>query len=286
MSNLRKILVAAVISLFSVSGCNYIQDLLHDDDVVAKAGKSRLYRSELKTVIPKGVSPADSTNLALQYIKSWAEDQLFFQMASRELSKQDQDVSQEMEAYRQALLRFRYEQHFINDRLDTLITEDQMILFYEANQRLFVLERPIVMARYVDIYKTAEVKDKILSKLTSNKADDVQLLDSLGNTYAIRYFDNTQTWMDIADLAKEFDMDYGTLMASIKQNTILKDSKSTSDIKAAYIRSIIKSGVAPMEFCTGRIQDYILSARKRELLQALEHSLLEEASNKGDFIIY
>lgn len=286
MSNLRKILVAAAITLLSVSGCNYIQDLLHDGDVVAKAGKARLYRSDLNSVIPKGISPADSTNLALQYIKSWAEDQLFCQMASRELSKQDQDVSQELEAYRQALLRFRYEQHFINDRLDTLITEDQMILFYEANQRLFLLERPIVMARFVDIYKTAEQKDKILSKLTSNKAEDVQLLDSLANTYAIRYFDNTQTWMDVADLAKEFDMDYGTMLSTMKQNTILRESKATSDVKAAYIRTIIRSGVAPMEFCTERIQDYILSARKRELLQALEHSLLEEASNKGDFLIY
>ena len=52
------------------------------------------------------------------------------------------------------------------------------------------------------------------------------------------------------------------------------------------IRDIKRKGVAPFEFCEERIREYILSDRKRELLVSLEQSLLNAASDKGQFVIY
>lgn len=274
------------LSIFAVTSCNAVQNLIHDDVVVAKVGKHKLYRSELRKYIPAGVSSSDSTNLALQYINSWATGQLYSDMAVSQLSKADQDVTSELESYRRSLLRFRYEQQFVNERLDTLITEDQMMSFYKSHQSLFNLERPILKVRFIDIVKTSEQRESLIKKMSSNRPSDVVAVDSLARVFAIKYFDNSQTWMDASTLAKEFGTDYLTMLSQYKNNYITIESSDMADVKVAYVREMKKSGVAPYEFCIDRIREYILSERKRELLVALEQRLLDEASDKGQFVIY
>ena len=268
------------------TGCQAIQSFIHDDKVVARVGKHKLYESEVNAYIPSGVSLADSTNLALQYINTWATDIIFADMAQSQLSKAERDVTAELEAYKRDLLRFRYEQRFIGDRLDTLVTEDQMLDFYDKHKNLFVLERPIMKVRFVDIYKNVEQKDQIIRLLSSNKPKDMETVEGLANKYAIRYFDKSYQWIDAAVLAREFGTDYGQMLAKMNQSYIRMESEDASDIKVAYVREIRRSGVAPFDFCTERIREYILSGRKHDLLVALEQSLLKGASDDGQFVIY
>lgn len=275
-----------VITVLACASCNALQSFIHDGEVVAKVGKHKLYKSELLANIPQGVNSADSTNLALQYINSWASSQIYSDMALSQLPKAERDVTEELEAYKRSLLRYRYEQQYVNDRLDTLITEEQMMDFYNANQGLFTLTAPIVKVRYIDILKTSDRKDFLIKKMSSNKAADVVMVDSLAHKNAIRYFDHSQTWMDASELAKEFGVDYNTMLSKLKNNYITFESKDMSDVKCAYIRDIKRKGVAPFDYSTERIKEYILSGRKHELLMDLEQALLNEASDKGSFLIY
>lgn len=272
--------------LFLLTGCQAIQSFIHDDKVVARVGKHKLYESEVNAYIPSGVSIADSTNLALQYINTWATDIIFSDMAQSQLSKAERDVTAELEAYKRDLLRFRYEQRFIGDRLDTLVTEDQMLDFYEKHKNLFTLDRPILKVRFVDILKNMDKKDQIIRLMSSNKPKDMDEVEGLANKYAIKYFDKSYEWMDAAVLAREFGTDYGQMLAKMNQSYIRMESEDAADIKVAYVREIRRSGVAPFDFCTERIREYILSGRKHDLLVALEQSLLKGASDDGQFVIY
>jgi len=272
--------------LFLLTGCQAIQSFIHDDKVVARVGKHKLYESEVNAYIPSGVSIADSTNLALQYINTWATDIIFSDMAQSQLSKTERDVTAELEAYKRELLRFRYEQRFIGDRLDTLVTEDQMLDFYEKHKNLFTLDRPILKVRFVDILKNMDKKDQIIRLMSSNKPKDMDEVEGLANKYAIKYFDKSYEWMDAAVLAREFGTDYGQMLAKMNQSYIRMESEDAADIKVAYVREIRRSGVAPFDFCTDRIREYILSGRKHDLLIALEQSLLKGASDDGQFVIY
>lgn len=281
---MRKSFVITI--LFLLTGCQAIQSFIHDDKVVARVGKHKLYESEVNAYIPSGVSIADSTNLALQYINTWATDIIFSDMAQSQLSKAERDVTAELEAYKRDLLRFRYEQRFIGDRLDTLVTEDQMLDFYEKHKNLFTLDRPILKVRFVDILKNMDKKDQIIRLMSSNKPKDMDEVEGLANKYAIKYFDKSYEWMDAAVLAREFGTDYGQMLAKMNQSYIRMESEDAADIKVAYVREIRRSGVAPFDFCTDRIREYILSGRKHDLLVALEQSLLKGASDDGQFVIY
>ena len=95
---LQIVLLGVLLAL--LPSCKAISSLIHDGEVVAKLGDHKLYRSELDDVIPKGTSPEDSVNLANLYINSWVRDKAFMDIAQQRLSKEEKDVSKELEAYR------------------------------------------------------------------------------------------------------------------------------------------------------------------------------------------
>jgi len=279
----RKSAILLALILPALLSCNAVSSLIHDDDVVARVGKERLYLSTLRSLIPTGVSPEDSANLAEGYIRAWASDLLYLKLADEQLSKSEKDVRDELEDYRRSLLKYRYEQSYVGERLDTLITEEQILQYYEAHKDKFVLESPVLKVRFLDIMSDSPGKEMILRKMSSDDYDDVIEADSLAYTYALRYFDNGEKWMDAAVLAREFGTDVASMLSSMKDSFIMieKDSR----LRAAYVLDICRSGQAPLEYSASRIRDIILNSRKRELLSGLEQDLLEDALERKQFVI-
>lgn len=279
----RKSAILLALILPALLSCNAVSSLIHDDDVVARVGKERLYLSTLRSLIPTGVSPEDSANLAEGYIRAWASDLLYLKLADEQLSKSEKDVRDELEDYRRSLLKYRYEQSYVGERLDTLITEEQILQYYEAHKDKFVLESPVLKVRFLDIMSDSPGKEMILRKMSSDDYDDVIEADSLAYTYALRYFDNGEKWMDAAVLAREFGTDVAAMLSSMKDSFIMieKDSR----LRAAYVLDICRSGQAPLEYSASRIRDIILNSRKRELLSGLEQDLLEDALERKQFVI-
>ena len=280
----RHIVCAAICTL--LCGCNLISSIVHDDQVVAKVGGERLYRSELASYIPQGASPEDSASFALQFINSWAMEHLYLKTAESRLSKEQKNVDKELEAYRRSLLRYRYEQHYINDRLDTLITTAQLEQYYKDHAASLELQRPILKVRFVDIMSDSPNFGEIMEKLPSEGGQALKDLDSLAYVSAPRFFDSSNKWMDAAVLAREFGTDYSTMLSKLKNRYIIFDYEDRGETRAAYVFAIQYKGQAPIEFCEASIRDNILSERKRELLNNLEQDLLKNAQDKKDFIIY
>ncbi len=266
--------------------CTAISSIVHDDEVVAKVGKDKLYKSELLRFIPPATSPEDSAKLAARYINSWATDRLYLKVAEDQLSKSEIDVSAELEAYRLSLVKYRYEQRYISDRLDTLVTDDQIGGYYLAHKDDFILQRPILKVRFVDLMKDSPNKEDILRYLASEDHDEFSRADSLTLSTALRYFDNSDVWMDSRDLAVEFGVDYPVMLSAMKDKMIKIEPEGRGDLLVAYVCDIRRDGVAPLDFCSSEIRDIILSARKHSLLKGLERDLLETALDKRQFVIY
>lgn len=279
-------LTALILLSVSLVACNTIQSIIHDDEVVARVGQEKLYLSDVEKYIPEFVSAEDSLNLVRQYINSWATEILYVQVAQEQLSEGEMDVTAELEDYRHSLLKFRYEQRYINDRLDTLVTEAQIEDYYAAHPESFQLERPILKVRFLDIDRKSQSKDKIVKLMSSSKFEDNEEAAALASNAALKYFDNTENWTDAIVLAREFGTDYSDMLAAMRGNVIKIEPADRDDVMIAYVADIKKSGVAPIEYVKDRICDYILSARKQELLTSLEQDLLEDALDRKTFVIY
>lgn len=274
------------IVLPALMSCRAISSFFSDDEVVAEVGTVKLYRKELNAVIPSGMSVEDSTRMARQYINAWALDQVFLVLAEHQLSKAEKDVSKELEDYRKSLLKYRYEQLYVNERLDTSVSEDKVEEYFAANANKFELPRPVVKARYLRIASDSPVLPVIRRKMSSDKVEDIVEADSMAYSSALKFTTWRNEWIDAASLAMEFGTDYVSLMSSIKGGWIeMTDSAGVTNI--AYVSEMIRAGeTAPLEYCEPRIRDMIISARKQALIYGLEQDLLKDAREKGQFVIF
>ena len=281
-----------LLTLCLAASCQLVQRLregtneLLRGEVVARVGKHKLYQSQLQSYIPAGVSPEDSAALATRFINAWAEDLLLLDMAQEQLSKADKDVKDELEEYRRTLLKYRYQQLYILQRLDTLITDEEIESYYNANKDRFRLDRPVIKSRYMIIPAKSRSLTSLKKKMSS--ADDLEVMeaDSLGKYAALKYVDASDTWMDAITLAQELGTDWRSLVGSIdKQFAQLPDE--AGNLHIAYIVEMVQEGKpAPQEYVTERIRDLILSSRKHKLESDLERDLLEDALRSQKFVIY
>lgn len=275
-----------IITALTTALCSAACSFMHDDQAVARVGKSVLYKSEVVKYIPAGLPKADSLALAQQYIKAWASELIMNDMAAEQLSKAELDVSRELKEYKSSLLKYRYEQHYIADRLDTVVTAEEIAEHYNANPRLYTLGIPIAKARYIRIPQTSPMKESFMKMMASDDEEDIVMLDSLSYSNADKFKDYSDGWVDMVTIARDYGTDYGTLIAAIKDDYIdIVDEQGLEHI--TYLVSYIPSGkVPPLDYCSDKIREVIVSRRKYVLSSNLEKDLLDNALEKGKFVIY
>ena len=289
INNRPTALCIAVIVLLAMTSCETVTSFVRElryGQVVAKVGSHRLYASELASYIPDSASPEDSTRLALQYINTWASDQLFTDVAERELSKSEKNVDSELEDYRHSLLKYRYEQKYVNQRLDTAVTKAQIEKYYDDHAENFKLSLPIAKAVYMNISADSPNLEIIKKKMRSDKPEARIEADSIAFSSAFRYTDFGDRWVDLVKLSREVGTDYGTLLSQVRDGyEELPDGNGNLNI--VYFFSLMRAGqTGPVEYFEEQIRDIILSTRKQALLSRLERDLIENARNQENFVIY
>lgn len=284
---MRRIVLISIIGIVlpALTSCRAISSFLSKEEAVAEVGSARLYRSDLNMVIPKGIAYEDSVRLAKSYINTWALDQVFLSIAEQQLSKSEKDVTRELEDYRTSLLKYRYEQLYVNERLDTAVSDDKVEEYYETHKDKFILRRPLVKARFLKISAESPTLKELKKKMSSEEVNDLFDADSLAYSSALKFEIWQNNWVDIALVASELGMDYTSVLASMKGKWVER-TDTTGIMTVAYISEIISEGhVAPIEYSTPSIKDMIISVRKQQLVSTLERDLLNEARENGQFVI-
>lgn len=278
-------LIFSGLMALSLTACEWVEHVM-SGEVVASVGKSRLYRTDLDKVLPSGISAEDSTRLAQQYINTWASDIIFLEVAEKQLSKEELDVSRELEDYRKSLLKYRYEQRYVNDRLDTLVTPEQIEDYYGKHPDKFVLQVPVAKADFLCISPDSPALKEFRESIVADEVQQMRAADSLAWSAAIKYMDFGGGWVDMTAVAREFGIDYAELM-TFRKGDWIEYSGDTGLLYLAYLREFMPVGrPAPVEYAASLIRDILLSMRKRELVSALEQDLLEQARENRKLEIF
>ena len=278
--------LAIFLGIMLLSSCEFFSGVIHDGTVVAQVGSHKLYSSELQHYIPSGLSAEDSVRLSMNYINSWAADQLYLDVAEKELGKAELDVSRELEEYRRSLLKYRYEQAYVNQRLDTSVTQSQIEDYFEAHKDQFILRVPIMKTRMMSFHKDSPAYAEFIKKLSSKKPADLLQADSLAQASSLRYTDFGGSWVDAVKVAGEFGTDYMSLLSHLKDGMLQQESPG-GNIDLAIVSDLMKAGqTGPIEYYSQHIKDIILGARKQALLSTLESDLVNRARANNEFVIY
>ena len=280
---MRRVLCIVLLCL-SVTSCR-LYDRLFKGDAVARVGKDVLYRSDIEKLNIKGFSREDSIRMVERYIQSWAKNRLLVDMAESHLSKADRDVEAQLEEYRQQLLVYRYEQQYVEQRLDTVVTEAEYRRFYEDNPQSFETHVPLMRGVYIRISDNSPNLNPVKSLYRSRVEEDRERLRQLCYTSAEKYyvFDD---WVSLEVIALDSGMELQDMSRILDSRSYMESSTMGYTCLISVTDYVPAGSLAPYEYCRPRIRDVILSRRKQELITSLERNLLNDAIGSDKLIIY
>lgn len=252
---------------------------------VARVYDKYLYESDLQNIFLTNVSKEDSVLIAKAYIEKWIQTQLLLKQAESNLTDKEKNVARQLEDYRASLLIHKYEQAYVNQKLDTLVTETEVEQYYYSNKDNFVLSEPIVKALFIKLRKEAPQTPKIKEIYRSNKQDDMQLLDNLAYQAAIFYDFFSDQWIPFSIIARQLPYTIDNINEAFSRRYI--EMEDGNFIYLVSLREVKKQGeIAPLNYITHEIKQLIINKRKQNLIEQLERDLFIKARDDRNFEIY
>jgi hypothetical protein len=274
-------IVCFIIAALLVCSCT-LYDSITKGEKVAQIGRAALYKTDLEKVIPKGIAPQDSALLARQFIDSWAIKQLMLQKAEEQLPKSERDVERLLEDYRTQLLVFRYENKYVEERLDTLVSLREREEYYTAHPGSFVGKNGVYKGRLVKMQNSSPNMQVMKKLAKSREIDDLEALEQLAYNSAYKYSNFNNNWVDLNIVAKEVGVPLEELQKLMAKNGPMVEVKDTVYTNILQVLEFVAPGeVTPFEFNSEKIKEIIISRRKQELLSALQRDILRDALNNN-----
>ena len=270
--------------LAAISSCR-LYDRLFKGDVVARAGRDVLYESDVEALNITGFSAEDSARIVERYIMSWAKNRLLLDMAESQLSKADRDVEAQLEEYRQQLLVYRYEQKYVEQRLDTVVSEQEYLDFYEANPASFTTHVPLMKGRYIKMSDNSPNLNPVKSLYRSRIEEDMDRLEQLCYTSAEKYY-FFEDWVGLDAVVEGTGLDVQELARVLDNRSFIEKNFLGYTYLISVDDYVPAGSLAPYEYCRERIRNHILNRRKQELIASLERNLLNDAIVSEKFVIY
>ena len=280
-----KKVVFILLSALLLSSCDFV-DRRNKGHVVAKIENKMLYKSDTDPLIPKNISQEDSLRMLEQYIYSWAGENLILLKAESSLSKDEKrEIEKELANYRNSLLAFKYEKKYLDQRLDTLITETECANYYQNNLENFVYSHSIVKGRYIRISTASPSYQMIRSLYRSIDYMDIIRLDSLCANSAEFYTNFNESWVTLPMVAKDLRLDLDRLELDLSRQNWVEYERDNKAYLLVVYEKVSPNEVSPYEYNRNIIREAILSKRKQELILTMERDLLKNAINNRELII-
>lgn len=256
-------------------------------DPIATVGDKYLYLSDIPDFFSYELSAKDSAIIAKKYIQKWIKKQLILQKAELNLTVAKQrEVNKQLEEIRASLIIYQYEQEMIKQKLDTIVTENEIEAFYRENPSNFILKQNIVKALYVKLSIDAPNLNKVKQWYKSNNDEDLTQLESYCYQYAEKFDYFNEEWIYFDKLLKELPAIIPDQERFLNRTNYIETQDSLYHYFVHLRDQTLKGAVSPVEFVQNDIKTIILTNRKIEFLKELENNIYNDALNRNEFEIH
>lgn len=280
------ILLMALVCFIAACGGNSDSVDVNKGKVVATVYGYSLYESDLVDAVPAGLTPEDSARRAENFINSWVREMLLLSKAQSNLPAQDKEMEKKLEAYRNSLIIYAYETELVHQKLDTVVSEEEIAKYYEEHASDFQLRDNIVRVIYVKVDNKAPNLQKVKNWVKSDKPADREELDKYCIQFATNYYLDDQSWLLFDDLLKEVPIQTYNRELFLQNNRFIEVADSASIYFLNIKGFMTRNSQSPLAFEKENIRNIILNKRKLELIDRMHDDLYKEAVNNNSIKIY
>jgi len=274
-----------IIASLSIVSCRYFKK---DDTeaTVARVNNHTLSQRTIDEVLANNVV-SDSATFIQNYINSWATSQLLLDGALRNLPNEDQENFEELvSSYRRDLYTRFYKDALVNKELDTIVSDNEALKFYDNNKDNFLLNEPLVQFKFIQVDEDYQNLKTLTSYFMGTDTKDKFALDSLKFQYK-NYFLNDTTWIKqrvVIDQINAINKENANNL--LKKTNFLQLRDSLGLYLIAVKSTLDRNENAPLEYVRPTINQIIKNKRKLALIQKLEKEIKDDAIKNKQFEIY
>ena len=274
-----------IVFLLLFAGCDYFQKS-SKEVVLAECYGKYLYESDLKGIVPKGASIMDSIQRVSNFIDSWVRRQVLLHQAEINLDKEALDLNKQMEEYRNSLVIYAYESQLINQKLDTLVSEDEIAEYYEQNKGDFQLRNTMVRVAYVIIDEDSKQKANLKKLLSDPDTLMLQNIDIQATYYAVKSYLDVDQWMRLDELTSIVPIQIFNTESFLKKNKFVSFDMNEYTYMVRFVDYLLEESTSPMEMVRDNIKSVILARRKQAMINKMQEALYEKAKREHAFEVY
>lgn len=281
---LRNIVILIIFAILFQS-CSLL-DGRKGDERIARVHNNYLYRSDLEGLVPQGTSEADSAVIIERYIDNWIRQQVFLREAEANLKQELVNFERKIRDYRNSLYIFTYENQLVNQKLDTLITDELMQEYYEKHQNEFKLRDNIVRINFVKLPIQSPDIQQVRRLIRSSDPEDLEALEDYCLNHAAAYHLGHDSWFIFTDILREIPINPSNHESYLRNNRFVE----LNDQYYRYFLYIkeykLEGSPSPLAFQADNIRAIILNHRRQKLVNEIRQNLFNEAVRSSSFEIF
>lgn len=221
------------------------------------------------------------------FVKQWVEKEAL----KSELKETNPElwklVDLRASAFEGELAKFYLEEEVLKQKLDTIVSVEEVAAYYSEHKDEFLLSDYLVKALYLKVPKTADYKSKSIDQVYLLKNDkDLSDVNSYAKLYAENFYFNDSSWIYFNELSKDIPLTKYNV-----DNIVLNRTKTYfSDDEFTYFLNILdftlKDEAPPMEFLAAQIKEIIVLNRLQRLKEKHESTLIQTIKEKHEITIH
>lgn len=273
-----KLLIGSLL-FFLLHGC--VQDENVDDPLVVKVFEYSLRKNEFESLLPKNYTEEDSATIADEIINKWIKEKAVLSLAEKNLSEENIDFSSKLEDYRNSLVIYSYERELVNQKLDTLVPDQETETFFNENSESFKLKSSILRPWFMAVSADAPNKKKLEKWFVGDPEVVLEELDEYCSKYAETCFFDEQQWMYKDDLLKQIPLEVENWSNFLRTNTYHEFEKDGQLYLLRIFDYKLRGSDAPLELEKQKVQNLIINQRKADLVKKMREDAVKEAYAKN-----
>jgi hypothetical protein len=272
--------------LWGLASCEYLQVEEKESttsEIVAIVNTEKLFREDLINVVPNNTSKEDSIVLVKGYINDWALKQLLLSNAESNSSLEEvTEINSLVKDYKESLLINSYKERLIKQQLDTVISENEIELFYTNNKENFKLNEELLKIKYLHFDHNIINKKEFIKLFQSDKIEDLEALEKQQLSFKYYQF-NDSIWTQLDKVLLKLPFSKENLLNKTK---FLQKQDSLGLYLVAINDILVRNDTAPLSHIEPTVKQMILHRRKIELIRDIEKILVKDATKNNNFKIY
>ncbi len=280
---MKKFIIAVSSLIIILAGCKH--NNVNEKDIVAKVNDAVLTKSEIKELMEENnFKGKDSLYVIKAYVRNWVVNQLLKQEAENNLNDLDRArIEKLVNEYKTDLFVNKYKQLYIKQKLDTAISDTELVSFYHSYNFDYRLKQPIIKAVEVKVpkrsYKYYEIRK--LMKDADKNFDEIKKICSEHKYYLS---DFGERWINFEPFKENYKIENKNLQ---KGKLFIKSAPADTLVdEMLYVSDFMLPGdTIPYELVKDNLKKIILHKRKVSLFYQLVNNTYQDALSNKNFYI-